>query len=44
MPLVSIREELRRAQKGRYALPLYDTSDVHTTEGMLAAFESHRAG
>lgn len=44
MALVSILEELRRAQHGRYALPLYDTADVQTTEGMLAAFESRRTG
>lgn len=44
MALVSILEELRRAQEGRYALPLYDTADTHSTEGMLAAFESHRSG
>ncbi len=44
MALVSILEELRRAQSRHYALPLYDTADMHSTEGMLAAFESHRSG
>ena len=44
MPLVSILEELHKARDGRYALPLYDTADVQTTEGMLAAFESRQAG
>ena len=43
MPLVSIGEELKRAQAGGYALPLYDTSDVQSTEGMLQALEARRA-
>jgi fructose-bisphosphate aldolase, class II len=43
MPLVSILEELKRARDGHYALPLYDTADARSTEGMLDAFESCRA-
>jgi fructose-bisphosphate aldolase, class II len=43
MPLVSIGEELKRAQAGGYALPLYDTSDVQSTEGMLQALEERGA-
>ncbi len=43
MPLVSIGEELKRAQAGGYALPLYDTSDVQSTEGMLQALEARGA-
>ncbi|HJN18543.1 MAG TPA: hypothetical protein QGH10_23785 [Armatimonadota bacterium] len=39
MPLVSIAKELQRARVGRYALALFDTVDMHATEGMLAAFE-----
>lgn len=33
MPLVSIAHELERAQAGRYALPLFDTFDMRSTEG-----------
>jgi fructose-bisphosphate aldolase, class II len=40
MPLVSIGEELKRAQDGGYALPLFDTSDVQSTEGMIQALEA----
>ena len=36
MPLVSIKEELLRAQKGGYAIPLFDTYDMNSTEGMFA--------
>lgn len=43
MPLVSIGEELKRAQQGGYALPLFDTADVQSTEGMLQAMEDRRA-
>ncbi|MBN1402297.1 MAG: class II fructose-bisphosphate aldolase [Anaerolineae bacterium] len=43
MPLVSIGAELKRAQHGKYALPLFDTSDMHSTEGMFLALEEKRA-
>jgi fructose-bisphosphate aldolase class II len=43
MSLVSIGEELKRAQAGGYALPLFDTTDVQSTEGMIQALEEHRA-
>jgi fructose-bisphosphate aldolase, class II len=43
MPLVSIGEELKRAQAGGYALPLFDTSDVQSTEGMIQALEARNA-
>lgn len=41
--LTSIKNELARAQKGGYALPLFDTFDMKSTEGMLAALEAKRA-
>jgi fructose-bisphosphate aldolase class II len=43
MSLVSIGPELDRARKGRYALPLFDTFDMHSTEGMLLALEDKQA-
>jgi ketose-bisphosphate aldolase len=43
MPLVSIAKELVRAQRGGYALPLFDTLDMHSTEGMFLALEGKRA-
>jgi fructose-bisphosphate aldolase class II len=43
MPLQSIKDELTRAQTGGYALPLFDTFDMRSTEGMLAALETQRA-
>lgn len=43
MPLVSIFAELKRAQAGRYALPMFDTFDMQSTEGMFQAAEEHRA-
>ncbi|MDF1515918.1 MAG: class II fructose-bisphosphate aldolase [Anaerolineae bacterium] len=43
MALVSIVEELNRAVKGKYALPLYDTFDMFSTEGMFEAAEEKRA-
>ena len=39
MALVSIAKELKRARVGRYALALFDTVDMHATEGMIAALE-----
>ena len=43
MPLVSIADELARAQAGRYALPLFDTFDLRSTEGMFHVLEERRA-
>ncbi len=43
MSLVSIVEELQRATEGHYALPLYDTFDMFSTEGMFLAAEEKRA-
>ncbi len=43
MPLVSIKAELLRAQAHHYAVPLFDTFDQHSTEGMIHAFESKHA-
>jgi fructose-bisphosphate aldolase class II len=43
MALVSIAQELERAQAGRYALPLFDTFDMHSTEGMFNVLEEKRA-
>lgn len=43
MPLVSIMPELIRAQHERYALPLFDTMDIHSTDAMFAVAEEKRA-
>ena len=43
MPLVSIVKELERATAEHYALPLYDTFDMFSTEGMFIAAEERRA-
>lgn len=43
MPLVTIVEELQRATEGHYALPLWDTFDMFSTEGMFIAAEEKRA-
>jgi fructose-bisphosphate aldolase class II len=43
MPLVSIHHELLRAREGRYAVPLFDTFDMQSTEGMFAALEEQKA-
>jgi len=43
MPLVSILKELKQARQESYALPLFNTSDMHSTEGILMAFEKKRA-
>ena len=37
MPLVSIGTELKRAQQGKYALPLLEPFDNLSTDGMLQA-------
>jgi fructose-bisphosphate aldolase class II len=43
MPLVSIVKELQRATDEHYALPLWDTFDMFSTEGMFIAAEDKRA-
>jgi fructose-bisphosphate aldolase class II len=43
MTLVSIKNELFRARAGGYAVPLFDTFDMHTTEGMVQAIQAQRA-
>ena len=43
MPLTSILTELKRAQGGRYALPMFDTFDMQSTEGMFQAAEEQTA-
>jgi fructose-bisphosphate aldolase class II len=43
MPLASIAHELRRAQAGCYAVPLFDVVDTHSTEGVLRALEDRCA-
>lgn len=43
MPLVSIKEELARAQVGGYALPLFDTFDIESTEAMFETMAELRA-
>jgi len=41
--LVSFVDELKRAQAGGYALPMFDTVDMQSTEGMFDAAEEKRA-
>jgi fructose-bisphosphate aldolase class II len=43
MPLVSILDELRKAQVGLYAIPCFDTFEMMGTQGILAALEAKRA-
>jgi len=43
MPLVSILPQLKRAQQYHYALPLFDTADMYSTDGMFAALEEKEA-
>lgn len=43
MPLISIQQELEKAQAGGYALPLFDTFEMFGTEGILDALEEKRA-
>ncbi|MFB3892920.1 MAG: class II fructose-bisphosphate aldolase [Phycisphaerae bacterium] len=43
MPLVSIKDELRKARAGRYAIPLFDVFDMAGAEGIIAALEAARA-
>lgn len=44
MPLVSIKQELIRAQAGHFALPLFDAWDMPSIDGMLQAAEEKRCG
>lgn len=43
MPLVSILPYMKQAQAKGYAIPLYDTSDMAGTDGMVRAFEEKKA-
>ncbi len=43
MPLVSIGSELKRAQQGKYALPLLEPFDSLSTDGMFQAIAECRA-
>jgi fructose-bisphosphate aldolase class II len=43
MPLVSILSELKKAQAGGYALPCFDTFEMHGTLGIVEALEAKRA-
>ena len=43
MPLVSIMTDLKRAQAGRYALPMFDTFGMQSTDGMFQAAGERRA-
>jgi len=43
MPLASLTAELKRAQRERYAVPLFDACDTQSAEGMLSAAEEKRA-
>ena len=43
MPLVSILNELKKAQAGRYAIPCFDTFEMHGALGIFDALEARRA-
>jgi fructose-bisphosphate aldolase class II len=43
MPLVHIAQALARAQQEHYAIPLFDTFDMHSTDGMFQAMEAKSA-
>lgn len=43
MPLISIQKELERAQRGGYAVPLFDAFDSHSIDGMFQAIDKKRA-
>jgi fructose-bisphosphate aldolase class II len=43
MPLVSILDDLKKAQAGQYAVPLFDTFDMMATQGILNALEEKQA-
>ncbi len=43
MPLMSILNELKKAQAGGYAIPCFDTFEMHGTLGIFEAAEAKRA-
>jgi len=43
MPLVSIGNELKRAQQGKYAIPLFDTFESLGASGIFAAINEKKA-
>lgn len=43
MPLTSMLPQLKRAREGHYAIPLFDTFDMQSTEGMFLALEEKRS-
>lgn len=43
MPLVSILEQMKKAQVGGYAIPCFDTFEMHGTLGIIDALEASRA-
>ncbi len=43
MPLVSILPALKRAQQSHYALPLFDTVDSYSIDGMFTVLEEKKA-
>ena len=43
MPLVSILDELKKAQQNRYAIPCFDTFDMVSAQGIFDALEEQRA-
>jgi fructose/tagatose bisphosphate aldolase len=43
MPFISIVPELKRAQTGGYAIPLFDAFDMFSVEGMIVSAEAKRA-
>jgi fructose-bisphosphate aldolase class II len=43
MALVSILDELKRAEKGGYAIPCFDTFEMMGTQGIFDALEAQRA-
>jgi fructose-bisphosphate aldolase, class II len=43
MPLVSIREEIRKARAGGYSLPLFVTFDLMSSEGIFQALDEKRS-
>jgi len=43
MALVSVKQALKDAQAGGYALALFDTYDMQATDGIFQAFEEKRA-
>ncbi len=43
MPLVSIYNELKKAQRNGYAIPCFDTFEMFGTQGIFNAFEEKRS-